>query len=217
MNTDSHFPVKRSLSSGDKEMQAPRQERSRETANKFVDSAMELLRTKTFGELSVAELAKAAGRSVGVFYQRFGSKDDFLDVLLTAFFESSYAWRSEFVPQGSVVDVYCAFLERGFQDLRSNRNLWHAALERAALDPNFWGKFGRYREEGAVFTRNALEKTIGRGLTDEERRRLALASQVFNSMINNSIINGPGPLLIENDDFYPELKQIALGIAQLPS
>ena len=50
----------------------------------------------------------------------------------------------------------------------------------------------------------------------EERRRLALAGQVFNSMINNSIINGPGPLLIENEDFYPELRQIVLDIAKLP-
>ena len=216
MNTDSHLPVKGPLSSGDKEVPEPRQERSRETAGKFIAAAMELLREKTFGELSVAELAKAAGRSVGVFYQRFGSKDDFLDVLLTAFFESSYAWRRDFVPVGSMEDVYCAFLERGFLDLRSNRNLWHAALERAALDPDFWSKYGRYREEGAVFTRNALEKSLGRELTDDERRRLALAGQVFNSMINNSIINGPGPLLIENEDFYPELRQIVLDIAKLP-
>ena len=216
MNTDSHFPVKRSLASGDKDVPEPRQERSRETAHKFVSAAMELLHQKTFGELSVAELAKAAGRSVGVFYQRFGSKDDFLDVLLTAFFEDSYDWRRSFVPEGSMEDVYCAFLERGFTDLRANRNLWHAALERAALDPDFWTKYGRFREEGAVFTRNALEKALGRALTDDERHRLALAGQVFNSMINNSIINGPGPLLIENDDFYPELRKIVLDIAKLP-
>jgi hypothetical protein len=95
--------------------------------------------------------------------------------------------------------------------------LWHAALERAALDPDFWGKYGHFREEGRVFTLGALEKALGRELTPEERRRLALASQVFNSVINNSVINGPGPLLIENDDYFPELNRIALDIAKLPS
>lgn len=216
MNTDSHLPVKRALALGDRDLPEPRQERSRETAGKFVAAAMDLLRGKTFGELSVAELASAAERSVGVFYQRFGSKDDFLDVLLTSYFEVSNAWRGEFVPKGGPAKVFSAFLKRGFEDLRRNRNLWHAALERAALDPNFWGKYGHFREEGAVFTRSALEKALGRALMPEERRRLALASQVFNSVINNSIINGPGPLLIENDDYFPELEKIALDIAKLP-
>lgn len=216
MNTDSHFPVKRALTPGDRDLPEPRQERSRETASKFVSAAMDLLREKTFGELSVAELANAAGRSVGVFYQRFGSKDDFLDVLLTEFFETSNGWRAEFAVEGGPATVFSAFLARGFEDLRRNRNLWHAALERAALDPGFWGSYGHFREEGAVFTRNALDKALGRPLTAEERRRLALASQVFNSVINNSIINGPGPLLIENDDFLPELQKIVLEIAKLP-
>lgn len=216
MNTDSHLPVKRALPLGERDLPEPRQERSRETAGKFIAAAMDLLRQKTFGELSVAELASAAGRSVGVFYQRFGSKDDFLDVLLTAFFESSFSWRSEITVDGNSVRVFSAFLERGFEELRSNRNLWHAALERSALEPDFWGKYGRYREEAVVFTRNAIEKALGRPLGKEERRRLALASQVFNSVINNSIINGPGPLLIENDDYFPELKKIVLEIAKLP-
>lgn len=210
------MPVKRALSLADRDLPEPRQERSRETASKFISAAMDLLRQKTFGELSVAELAGAAGRSVGVFYQRFGSKDDFLDVLLTSYFEHSNAWRGEFRPEGSPADVFSAFLKRGFEDLRRNRNLWHAALERAALDRNFWSKYGHFREEGAVFTRGALEKALARPLRDEERRRLALASQVFNSVINNSIINGPGPLLIENDDYFPELEKIVLDIAKLP-
>jgi AcrR family transcriptional regulator len=204
------------LIAGDRDLPEPRQERSRETASKFISAAMELLRKKTYGELSVAELAGAAGRSVGVFYQRFGSKDDFLDVLLTSYFENSNAWRSEFVPEGRPAEVFAAFLKRGFEDLRGNRNLWHAALERAALQADFWHKYGRFREEGAVFTRDALENALGHPLSGEMRRRLALASQVFNSVINNSIINSPGPLLIENDDFFPELKAIVLDIAKLP-
>src|SRR6185437_11976656 len=65
---------------------APRQYRSRVTAERFVAAAFRLLETKTFEALSVADLAREAGRSVGAFYQRFGGKDDFLTVLLTAYF-----------------------------------------------------------------------------------------------------------------------------------
>ena len=64
----------------------PQQKRSRQTAGLFVAAALELLKDRTFAELSVAEIAAAAKRSVGAFYQRFGSKDDFLETLLTDFF-----------------------------------------------------------------------------------------------------------------------------------
>lgn len=216
MNTDSHFPVKRSLIGGEKDMPEPRQERSRQTAGKFIAAAMDLLREKTYAELSVAELAKRAGRSVGVFYQRFGSKDDFLEVLLDAFFEESLQWRSSFGEGATPTDIYSGFLLRGFNSLKQNRNLWHAALERAASQPDFWTKYAPYRSSAGRMTRDALEHKLGRLLDDVERRRLALAGQVFNSVINNQIINGPGPLMIEDDDFFPELKRIVLDIARLP-
>jgi len=216
MNTGSHFSVKRSLGSGDKDMPAPRQERSRQTAEKFVAAAMDLLHSKTYAELSVAELAKRAGRSVGVFYQRFGSKDDFLEVLLDAFFEDSLVWRSNFDVGGNAAQIYSGFLKRGFDSLKENRNLWHAALERAAAEPQFWSKYGPYRANASQVTRAAIERKLGRDLSDAERRKLALAGQVFNSVINNQIINGPGPLMLEADDFFPELEAIVLNIAQLP-
>lgn len=216
MNTGSHFSVKRSLTNGDKDMPEPRQERSRQTAERFVAAAMELLRQKTYAELSVAELAKKAGRSVGVFYQRFGSKDDFLEVLLDSFFEDSLKWRSAFDSGATPTDIYSGFLKRGFDSLRENRNLWHAALERAAAEPEFWSKYGPYRSSAGQITRDALERKLGRPLSDAERRNVALAGQVFNSVINNQIINGPGPLMIEDDDFFPELERISLSIAKLP-
>ncbi|HSG34702.1 MAG TPA: TetR/AcrR family transcriptional regulator [Sphingomonadaceae bacterium] len=216
MNTDSHFSVKAKGGEAAKDSLAPRQERSRQTAGKFVSAAMDLLHDKTFAELSVAELAKHAKRSVGVFYQRFGSKDDFLEVLLDAFFEESLAWRSEFDVGTTAEEVYVGFLKRGYESLRDNRNLWHAALERAAAEPDFWDKYHPYRESAGKITRAAIEKKLGRALTDAERRKVALAGQVFNSVINNQIINGPGPLMFEDDDFFPELKKIVLQIAEMP-
>ena len=197
-------------------MPAPRQERSRQTAGKFVNAAMKLLHEKTYAELSVAELAKQAGRSVGVFYQRFTSKDDFLDVLLSAYFDESLEWRSKYAREGTVEEVYSEILWKGFDSLRDNGNLWHAALERAAADPGFWSKYAPFREQAGKYTLLSLEQTLGRELTETERWNLALASQVFNSVINNQLINGPGPLMIEEDNFFPELLKIVIGVAKLP-
>jgi AcrR family transcriptional regulator len=217
MNTGSHFVVKRAVAAGDKDLPAPMQERSRATANRFVNAANQLLREKTYAELSVAELARAAGRSVGVFYQRFGSKDDFLAVLLTAFFDRAKVWRSSLPVEGkSPVETYRAYLRAGFDDLLDHRNLWHAALERSAADPRFWDTYGPIREQIGTITRGALEKSLGRAFEPAERHRVAVAGQVFNSVINNQIINGPGPLMLEDANFFPELEKVVLNIAELP-
>jgi AcrR family transcriptional regulator len=217
MNTSSHFAVKRAVTAGDKDLPAPMQERSRATASRFVDAAMRLLREKTYAELSVAELARAAGRSVGVFYQRFGSKDDFLAVLLSAFFDRALEWRAKLPIEGmSPAQAYRAYLKAGFDDLIDHRNLWHAALERSAADPAFWGTYGPIRDRVGAITLGALESALGRTFDAAERHKVALAGQVFNSVINNQIINGPGPLMLEDANFFPELEKIVLGIAELP-
>ena len=50
---------------------APKQERSRQTAERITAAALELLERKSFADLSVQEIARRAGVSVGGFYARF--------------------------------------------------------------------------------------------------------------------------------------------------
>ncbi|MBO9497854.1 MAG: TetR/AcrR family transcriptional regulator [Novosphingobium sp.] len=216
MNTDSHLSVKRPVAAGARDLPAPRQERSRATADRFVEAAIALLGAKTWAELSVAELARAAGRSVGVFYQRFASKDDFLAVLLTAYFDRSLALHEAVAIEGGAEAVYRRSLRAGFDRLMAHRNLWHAALERSAADPGFWQSYAPVRLAIGGIIAGKIEAALGRALAPQEARNLALAGQVFNSVINNQIINAPGPLKLEDADFYPELETIALGIAKLP-
>jgi AcrR family transcriptional regulator len=213
MNTGSHFEVKQPVAQDSTIIAPPVQARSKATARRFTDAAMRLLRERTFAELSVAELAAAAGRSVGVFYQRFGSKDDFLAILLHAFFAQSIEWRSAMPITGTPRDIYLSYLEKGYLSLVENRNLWHAALQRSASDPDFWLTFGDIRTRINDLTRTTLERAQGRPFSQGERRRLAIAGQVYNSVINNQIINGPGPLELGNDDFFPEVSRIILSIA----
>ena len=57
---------------------APLQDRSRRTAERITAAALALLEKKSFAELSVAEIARKAGVSVGGFYARFPSKQALL-------------------------------------------------------------------------------------------------------------------------------------------
>lgn len=68
-------------------VQQPRQARSRATMTQILDAAAQILETKTFDELTVAEVVQQAGTSVGAFYGRFRDKDGLLQALDGRFFE----------------------------------------------------------------------------------------------------------------------------------
>ncbi len=199
----------------DKLSRSPQQERSRLTTKKFVEAALKLLEKQTYAELSVVDLAKTAKRSVGTFYQRFGSKDEFLKILLTDFLEASIEegvtkWRGR-----NPRDIFLLFMSDTYEHVRQNRNLWHAALERSSTQPDFWSTFADLRTRRLSLAVDAMEESRGKKLTQSEQRRLMIAIQVFNSVINNQVINSPGPLSLDDDKFLSTMTKIALDVADL--
>jgi AcrR family transcriptional regulator len=205
MNTDSSLHVNPPAAGS---RPAPSQGRSRLTAQRFLAAAFALLETRTFEALSVADIAREAKRSVGAFYQRFGSKDDFLTVLLIDVCERGEVESARVLSEGRDEGVVETLLAENFAALMRHRNLWHAALRRSAADPAFWAQFHPY----AVRTRRLLVDRLavirGVPLDEDELKRLGIAMQVFNSVINNQMMNTPGPLALTNPDFLPSLLRI---------
>jgi AcrR family transcriptional regulator len=193
----------------------PQQSRSLRTQQSFVDAGWDILRNQSWESTSITAIAKKAGRSVGVFYQRFGSKDDFLTVLLNRWLEMSYA-SLESWPEGMTAEAQIDwFLRNGFERVKANRYLWRAALQRAMDDPTTWEPFramGEWRRSALADQLGALR---GRPFDADERRRLDLAVQVFNSVINNALLNDPGPLRVDQVDFLPVLLGIFYRVADL--
>lgn len=68
-------------------VQQPQQARSRESMNQMLDAAAQILETKTFEALTIAEVVERAGTSVGSFYGRFKDKDGLLHALDERFFQ----------------------------------------------------------------------------------------------------------------------------------
>ncbi len=184
---------------------APSQDRSRRTAERFLDAAFKLLESKTFDELSVADLAREAGRSVGAFYQRFGGKDDFLVVLLVTYFETRETSFAEALAEATDESLVEQVLSDNFASIMHNRNLWHAALRRSAQAPGFWAQFHRYVQRRPQLMAARIGEMRGQNLSEAEVLRLGIALQVFNSVINNQMMNNPGPLTLTSPDFLPRL------------
>lgn len=193
----------------------PQQSRSLKTQQSFVEAGWDILREQSWESISITAIAKRAGRSVGVFYQRFGSKNDFLTVLLNRWLETSYAAMEVWPAAQTPTALIDWFLSDSFERIKANRYLWRAALQRTLDDPSSWEPFrvmaGRRREKLS----ERLGTVRGKPLTAEERHRLDLAVQVFNSVINNALLNDPGPLRVDQAEFLPTLETIFMTVAAL--
>ena len=63
------------------QVRPPRQRRSRESSERVLDSARQLLEENGFEGFTVQEVAARSGVSVGAIYERFGSKESLLRVV----------------------------------------------------------------------------------------------------------------------------------------
>jgi len=111
-----------------------RQKRGQKTYDALVATGFKLLERNEFESITIAELAKAAGYSVGAFYARFHSKDEFLDALIAQHFEHRTQARervfSESTPESLVYEVISELVSYYWR----RRGFWRAALLRAMRD-----------------------------------------------------------------------------------
>ena len=73
----------------------PQQSRSRETLDRILDAAEQVLGEKAFGEATLAEIMERAGVTVGAFYRRYPDKNALLRHLDERFFEEIQARADE--------------------------------------------------------------------------------------------------------------------------
>lgn len=133
--------------SDDRWYREPQQARSRETFDRFLSALDDLLAERTFDELTIADIAAHADRTVGAFYGRFADKDAALRALYARHLAEDLpyleellhpsTWRGE--PLEVVVRRTTAIFVAGY---RRPRPSFRPVIARAATD-------GAFREQCA--------------------------------------------------------------------
>jgi AcrR family transcriptional regulator len=182
-----------------------KQRRSQRTYDALVETGLRLARERDLDTIPVAEIAKEAGYSVGAFYARFTTKDDFHRALMERYTALRIADFDELFATADDESLLKLYFGRQAERLFANRRFWRACLHRSFNDPEFWEPFRRIvRHVGDRFVERASRR-IGRPLTAEEERSIRFAIQVANGTINNTMINRPGPVAVDDPDFQPRL------------
>ncbi|GIW43228.1 MAG: hypothetical protein KatS3mg077_0510 [Candidatus Binatia bacterium] len=117
----------------------PRQGRTRETLGRILEAAEDLFSRKGFDRVSVVEVVRSAGTSIGGFYRRFSSKDDLLHALHERFCIEAKATAAAVLDPARWQGVSTPAMFQALADFlidvyRERRGLFRAFLVRAITD-----------------------------------------------------------------------------------
>ena len=181
-----------------------RQKRSQKTYDALIGTTFKLLQQRDFDAISIAELAQKAGYSVGAFYARFRA-DELFDALLAQHIEDRRAARTRIFASGTDETLVGDLMEDLVDYFWTRRRFWRAALIRSMKDPEFWEPVRRQGLELGAWLIERISRRAGRSLTEPEQANVRFALQLTLGTINNTIINRPGPIFMEQVPFVVQL------------
>ncbi|HKI98289.1 MAG TPA: TetR/AcrR family transcriptional regulator [bacterium] len=132
-------------------VRTPHQDRSRKTLERLLDTSEALLQERGFDNVSVAEIAHAAGSSVGAFYARFRDKNGLLHHLHERFCEEAMVTadtaldpaRWEGASTRDILTAVIGFLEESH---RTRSGMFRAFVLVGHSDPRFQERDRRLSE-----------------------------------------------------------------------
>jgi AcrR family transcriptional regulator len=162
----------------------PRQERSRDTHQRIVEAAERLLAAgRAWSEISVAELVKEAGTSIGSFYHRFRDKDALLHILQIDLYAqgeataaSAGALGSNQLPLGVLIR---AFVSLAVNAYRQQMGIRRALMVQMTMDLQFRER----AQELSRMTCETLTDVLAAHYRTADRERLRLAVDVCHRLV----------------------------------
>ena len=182
-----------------------KQSRSKKTYDALIKTGFQLLKKHDFSSITVAQLSQSAGYSVGAFYTRFRSKDEFLDALVAHHLETRIKSSEHMLSTVHIDNLFDELVKDIVQYFWVNRNFWRAALIRSMRDSEFWAPIRQSGHDLASRVIEILSEEANRPLTDLEETNIRFGFQITLGTINNTIINQPGPISMNQKLFVEEL------------
>lgn len=182
-----------------------KQERGRRTYEALVTTGFRLLEEREFESITIAELAREAGYSVGAFYARFESKDEYFDALIAHHLEERDRQRRKLLDALADDEWIHVMIADAVNYYWKRRRFWRAALIRSINDPDFWQPIREQGHDLATRFIERMSRQVGRPLSQKEEMNVRFAMQVALGTINNTIINRPGPIFMGQKVFIENL------------
>jgi TetR/AcrR family transcriptional regulator, ethionamide resistance regulator len=168
----------------------------------IVETAERLLGEKSFGEITIDDLAKGAGISRPTFYFYFPSKDALVMTIVERFIADTMGDLTELLadletdPRGTIRDA----LKEIFTAFSDRREVVLAAEELRTYDSEAQELWRQIMEGWVSFVAVAIEAERARGAASPgpDPRELAIALLQMNERVMRGVLTGESPALSED-------------------
>ncbi|HVV93163.1 MAG TPA: TetR/AcrR family transcriptional regulator [Hyphomicrobiales bacterium] len=184
-----------------------KQRRGRDTRDRLLEAGHALSAMRDIDTITVAEVARLAGCSVGAFYQRFRDKDAFFGVLVAQYLAEVRAATLALFADCEDDRLIGLLVARTVERFRRHAGLIRSATRRRMDDDALWEPIRASGHFVADQMIGWLAGRRGRPLAAADEIRVRFAFQILFGTLNNAVINRPGPLVLEDEAFVHQLER----------
>lgn len=175
----------------------PKQVRAEQTLHRLLDAAEALIEERGLGEVSIPDIVRLAGSSVGGFYARLRDKNELLRALEERFFQEQRLrlerlTRIETWNGVPVFEIACRCMRELVQVFRERRALIRAFVARAATDDAIRGVALAFEREVADSVGSVLNARGAVHHPKPERAVPMAVSILLGSLVADLVFGAPG-------------------------
>jgi len=179
------------------------QPRSEATFHALIRAGRKALDQKFFDEMTIGDIARDAGASVGAFYGRFSNKEAFFSAIqeITVADIEEQLKRQLGRPEVDALSdakFLAAVATFTVGIFRRHRGLYIASFKHSSTRPGAWSPIRRlgYKASGLFAAKLAPRlKRLGKPASEREIR---IGLQFMNGLLVNAVLNDPGPLSLDD-------------------
>lgn len=185
-----------------------RQARSEATFRALVAAGRTALEDKCFEEMTIGDIARVAGVSVGAFYGRFANKEAFFSAIqeiTVSGIEAALRARlaRPALDKSGAAEFLATVASFSVGVFRTHRGFYVACSQHSSARPGAWSPIRRLGQNvsGIVAAKLApLLRSAGRPASEREIR---VGLQFMNGFLVNAVLNNPGPLSLDDREVEP--------------
>lgn len=174
---------------GAKVARLPQQERSLQTYQRMMDAGNALLLERNIDAISIKDICSRAGCSIGSFYYRFHTKEEFFGCLIEAMItqrEQSVQVVFDSVP---ITEMPAALARGAILTHRRYAGLLRSAIKKHLEDGESWLQISRMGRRIVSEYQDRLAKERGEALSNEQKGRISFAFVWLYGLLAQSVMN----------------------------
>lgn len=197
-----------------------KQQRSQRKHDALLRAGRRLLDAQDLAALSVAQLTRDAGMSVGSFYSRFDDKNAWFGELLRVTGEAVLADTRALLEsarwQRAAESQKATLIVRHIVGIhREHRGIFRSALSDATRSARFWAPMHGYGVRIAEAVYQGLRGQMQQVPRSARRLRVGFGLQAVYGTLVNAVLHDPGPVALDDPRMERELTRVFLAALRL--